>query len=703
MTNSMQLERATVRVIAALASPGRQPRKRSVHLVVARPELVRSAERLAGAWNASIKVTSPDEFRTQITSALALPGASVVAVGLRDDLTDDLLLDMLACTQDFVLGEAAWESAPQCTLVTGRDLEQVARFIERLVTSPQSVATERFVQVRPGANFSEIVEIERESRGALRVRRVEEGAERLADFLRRPAAGIACQTHGTESCARGGGGVVLCGRAEYQEAAPAGTVGVLACGRELSCPRGPLPLPLRTLRAQVLLLASCSGLRLADGALTQDFSLGLSFLDGVGQAYVSTVSGTRGNELASTMFLAALASGTSLGEATALINAALTRTGIDAPRFMAVGSPSFVASPGRTRPAVLQATVDSDVLEINAGDQHFVEVLIDDERILTLVQQNALLLAALDPGPEVLWFSRFEVVPATANSLPRKQLRLFLFRFPEPIGRLCLRVDDRSRASSEALRLLAAIARWLALWRTFGLATREPEVYAELRAAYDDVAPIWSWLLSQLAWSTNARAALDAQYDAIRSLARTLTAELLPELVGRLRGTFWLPNETGASYQIEETRPYACSACGRPGAERRVRNPVTGDARCVRSCHRCGIMFDGQAEGDLHEIKLRAPDLVRRGERFALELEVNVGSGARAHTLSVYPRLSTHVVDQVIPEPDHADVILASAGRHLLTFVFQVPASLVPHQHFIKVIAATEQELIFASRLLFVE
>jgi hypothetical protein len=57
----------------------------------------------------------------------------------------------------------------------------------------------------------------------------------------------------------------------------------------------------------------------------------------------------------------------------------------------------------------------------------------------------------------------------------------------------------------------------------------------------------------------------------------------------------------------------------------------------------------------------------------------------------------------VIPEPEQAGVTLTSAGRHVLAFTFQVPTSLVPHQHFVKVIAATDQELVFASRLLFVE
>ena len=343
---------------------------------------------------------------------------------------------------------------------------------------------------------------------------------------------------------------------------------MLGCWPDLPCVRGPRPVSLRELRTSILLLASCNGLRLADGALTPDFNLGFAFLDGPGRAYVSSISGTRGNEVASTIFLAAVSSGVAVGRATLLVNAALLLTGIDLPRFVAIGDPSFTAAPRTEKPdATTLVRTDADELEINAGNQHFAEVIVDDARTLALCQENALLLAGFDNGTDVTWFARPEIAAATDGTHGRRQLRLFCSDFRNRSERCELAVADRRDCWKAAACWLAALARWLELWRVFGLATREPEAYSEFRAAYDDASLSWSRLANRLAWSTGARTSLDAQCDVARALAQALAAELLPELTRRLKGSFWLPNETGASYQIEKTQPCRCDACGREGVD----------------------------------------------------------------------------------------------------------------------------------------
>jgi hypothetical protein len=441
---------------------------------------------------------------------------------------------------------------------------------------------------------------------------------------------------------------------------------------------------------------------LGDGALTPDFNLGLSFLAGPGQAYVSTISGTRGNHLASRIFLSAVASGASVEEAVALINAALVRTGTDLPRFVSAGLPMVVASPHLPRiPPRRVSPSEAGALEIDAGVQYFAELLIDDEPICRLADENALALSTASDS-DVVWFSRPEVVDASVAT-PGRQLRLFVFRLAEPIGHLHLQVSDRRKTRRDSLRWLWALHRWLERWRTFGLSGREPEVYAELRAAYDEAASTLSRALSGLAWNTGARPLIDAHCSVIRSLTELAAAEVTSELQARLRATFWLTNEDAAVYELADTRGYVCTVCGRPGTERRLCNPVTGDARRVQSCCRCGIVFDGEADGHIQALTIRAPDVVARGSCFDATIELELDPRAVGQTMSVYPCLTTHVADQVMPAPRQTSASIQAGGSSSITFTFDVPVTLIPHQHFLKVIAATQQELVFASRILFVE
>ena len=674
-------------------------------VLVARTELVPHARPLAQTWGCSPELVPAAELRDRVETALELAAARVMLVALCADLKDDLLVAALNVIGRFVAGEEAWEACPQFTLLTGRSPAQVARLCERLRASDsETEKSARFVHFQGSDASAEAIFLEREPGSGERVERSKEGGEKLADLVRRPASVIAYQTHGGEACARGGGGVVLCGRSLRPAERSAGTAGILACGRGLACPRGPLPLPMRELQAQVFLLVSCNGLRLADGALQDDFNLGLSLLDGIGQAYISSITGTRGADLVSKIFLAAVCSGVSLGEATALINAAMIRSRVDAPSFVAIGSPSLVVAPDAPRPHPVAAPVAEGILELAAGDQHFADLVIDDARMLALVEEDALLLAAPEPAPVVMWFCRREAVASRPDGATRRCVRLFLFRYPETIGQLRLEIGDRRQDAQEALGWRRSLGRWLELWRTFGLAERDPEAYKTICDNYDQTATQLSLLLSRLAWSTAGRAQLQKHFAIMRLLSRTATEFLLPELVPRLGGgSFWLTNES-AGYQLLQSRRWRCLSCDRPGMERRVQNPVSGDARHIRSCGRCGIVFDGPAEGSLRDLRLQAPNVVRCGDRFRLAVEVDVAAVAAGQTLSVYPRLAIHGLTDVKAKPVAAGTIPLVPGLgQILTFTLEIPAALFPHQHFIKVLAATEQELVFASRPLFVE
>src|SRR4051812_12978877 len=173
---------------------------RSVHILVSRPELARCVERVARVWDASLQVAPPGELRQRVEAALALPQTSLLVVGLSADLGDELLLDMLTSVQRFLGGEEPWEAIPEFALLTGRDIEQVTGLSQRLLRSaPVRVPATRFVHIQSSAQSAETFSWERYPLGEGVERAVLEAAG-LAEFIRRPAAAVAFQTHGGEAC-----------------------------------------------------------------------------------------------------------------------------------------------------------------------------------------------------------------------------------------------------------------------------------------------------------------------------------------------------------------------------------------------------------------------------------------------------------------------------------------------------------------------
>ena len=682
----------------------KQWRRSSLRIIAAETELHSCARELAKSLAASFVGPSREQLRKGLHTALSAPDASVMLVARVADLTDDLLVVWLDAIERCAMADRVWDSVPEFSVLTGRTIAEIearcARIIEEREASDMLL---RFVHVHLSGASVQIQTVSTDAHGRPILSRTTAEGDALAALLRQPAFAVAYDTHGGEACAKGGGGMVLCGRSSQPRVEPPGTPGILACGRGHVCPRGPFPLPMRDIPAQAFLLASCKGLRLADGSLSTDYNLGLSFLDGSGQAYVSSLGDTRGTWVAGKIFIAALASGVSLGETTAQINAAIVRMGIDSPHFIALGPATLVAAPiARPQPQRIAST-EAGILDVDAPDLHFVELLIEDERVAALVRDDNLLLTVPSSEEEILWFARPETAPVDSDGSAGQRVRVFLYRFPGSIGRVQLQIGDLREARDRVLAWRHALMYWLELWRSFGLAASQADAYKSLSDASDEAADLLARMLPGLGRTSAGRARLQAPVQIMQSLAAVASEQIVADLAIRLSGgSFWLTNES-LLCPVERTGHVTCNACGKLGSERLVRHPLRGSRRQIISCRRCGITFDGDSAGGLRGIALRVPDVIPKRADLDVEVELDVQKEALGRTLRVYACLSMHGASAPVDAPEPGVVALTSVGPLVMSFRLNVPESIIPHQHFLKVLAATEQELAFACRPFFIE
>src|SRR5262249_43430963 len=110
----------------------------------------------------------------------------------------------------------------------------------------------------------------------------------------------------------------------------------------------------------------------------------------------------------------------------------------------------------------------------------FGELLVDDPQLVALARKGQLALSIFssEPGETVQWFCRVEKA-GTPAAEGRARLRVFIFRFPQPLGRLILMPRDASRLRQPGMDARAARGGWWELWRLCALARREEAAYRE--------------------------------------------------------------------------------------------------------------------------------------------------------------------------------------------------------------------------------
>jgi len=301
--------------------------------------------------------------------------------------------------------------------------------------------------------------------------------------LAAPADLTALTTHGFEACADGGGGIVLCGRQVDLPSATFQGLGLLSCGCQPLCVRGSIRVSLARLPSRVLMLESCNGLRLADSVLRSNFNLALSFLDGQGVGYVSSLLCSPGGSMAAVALAAAMASGRTLAEAAALINGLLYCSRGEYPGYLAIGDPDFRVTENPGDAGVQVIAQISQEMELDFKAACFGEIIVRDMAAVELAFSGCLWLHAspASAGDQIYWFYRPERLP---EGIPAdsSQVRLFLFRFPEALGKVRMAVVNRQEGENWARRGLAHLQRWLDFLTLAGLQQESPEVFDHLQA-----------------------------------------------------------------------------------------------------------------------------------------------------------------------------------------------------------------------------
>lgn len=608
-----------------------------------------------------------------------------IAVALAADIGDPELFAPLDALAEALDRETPWRRLPNETLVTGRDLAALSWMTAKIVVAHEhpAAATPRLRHYAPGDDGSLVTEVAVDGAPARDVLAVE---PLLASYRRR-AEVMAFRTHGSESCAKGGAGTVLCGL-ELGEAptAPAAS-GALACAHGHACPRGPHPVALKHFATDVLMLGTCNGLRLADSLNDPRFNFALSFVEGDGLAYVSSVFSSSGGDAASVAFLAAMADGATVGAATTLINALIHHAGLERPAYAALGDPSH-----RVGARALPAPVVLDALPARCrlGTAHTAELRLRDPALVAAARTGSVSFAT--EGAGVLGFHRVEAADDGDT------LVLRLLAFPEPLGTVRVAAVDRTALRGRARRALGSLDRWLELWRLAGLDRDDPAGFADLRAGEEDVRGVVARGLAQAGLDGTGVTALGRRVDIAEALAEAAGEAAVDALVPQLQGSFWLPNLYAPEQRLERGEPVPCPSCGLSALRREMSHAVTEATRIVVVCPRCGIGWDVAADAAVEAISVELTESATVGGTLAVDVVVRLRGPAR---VDIHPRLSTAGFPVPAPEPASAPVTADAAGTVRAAFLFALPVDLPPHRHYVKVLVADGDGLAFASRPFF--
>lgn len=635
----------------------------------------------------------------EAVGSLAMPHSSSTLFAAPEDADDLLLFGMLGAVERMLPTDRPWDDLPRYALITGRDLAALSWMTAKLIAaasrSDAGIAGMRGVRVRRYASAdsgSNVCDSTQSPDGSTSANSKHLRQSELLASYRDRIDVMAFHAHGSEACAKGGDGTVLCGLHRTDAVFEPQAEGVLACGRGQPCPRGPHPVPLRQMATDVLMLATCNGLRLADSRTRPEFNFGLSFIDGDGLAYVSSAFSCSGGGAASIAFPAAMAAGCTVGEATVLINGLLHHARLDRIAFIAIADPEHRA----TAPARIRLTTGRLPTCIDLGSHHFAELVIADPRVLDAARNETLILTVTsDQGCEIVGYHR--VQRCRDGSLA---VVAMLFGFPNHLGRIHVVMADRRLASDQALATLARVDNWAELLRQFQIESANPEACEDFAALRHRLCLDVGRSLGALGIDGGTLIHLQRQLAFGDQLALATSEQLQEHLVPKLQGAFWLSNAQAEQYTFERSESAPCPTCRQPAFRRIMRHSTRGGCRTVMVCPKCGIGSDIGGGSAMTAINIEAPSLVMAGEELRLTVVVHV---ARATTVTMHPRLSTH--DEFVAPPVPATAVFQADGPGAVRsdFVLNLPRELSPHRHYVKVLLACADSLAFASRPLFVQ
>jgi hypothetical protein len=661
---------------------------RAPQVVVPQGPLVACGAFLAAKLGHALVVVHSVEPKALCDLAIQRPTTILLAF---EDTEDPVLFALLVRQDEALVSRQSWAELPRFSLLTARDLPAITRLVAKIAARPKLRANRTlFRHLWSGAKRFDALEV---GDGQTQPRyhphsEIVEARAAIRRVLESPADAVACSTHGTETCAMGVDGLFLCGRSMSSPLTDSSARGQLACGSGQQCLRGPEPMPMRDIPAEVMITSSCSSLRLAGSVLDPRFNLALSFLDGPGCAYVGSVSSGSGGELASNVFLAAYASGHELGNATMLVNLMLRCFGLDLASYACIGP---VDMSSNARPAREIRTFGMSTFEVDAESDFLFEGLVTDASSVALAERGDLVVDAEHVDTEEPRQAFFRLESAHGELA----IRVIVFRFPEPLGQIRVRLLDRCAIMRQAAGAVQALERWNRLAQVAGVLTEGADELAEvLEHARGNVRHLQarSW------WTSGTADTISSRADSILELARELRDRILSELIARCAGGFWLTNALmHGEFHNEQLSRGRCPVCGSIATERTLRNAL-GESRFVVVCARDGIMLDREPGGGILDLTVRFSDIG--------------GAGRPGYTVTVDVQRDTSVdspivVRAAISTPGRSEVpcrptqVVLEGSDSVAEFSFELDQDLLPNTHSVKVLAATDREIAFAARKVF--
>ncbi|MCB9718781.1 MAG: hypothetical protein H6712_33355 [Myxococcales bacterium] len=647
-------------------------------VIVPRGPLVAPGAYLAAVLGHALVVL--DSVDPQVICDLATQRPTTILLAF-EETEDSIVFGLLERQDEALASHQSWDGLPRFSLLTARNPSAVTRLVAKIVARPESRDGGPLLRhLWSGAKRLEVLQPQQSPRSEIVGERAV--ARRV---LEAPADAVACSTHGTETCAMGVDGLFLCGRSPSSPITDFPARGQMACGSGGPCLRGPEPMSMRDIAADLMITSSCSSLRLAGSCLDPRFNLALSFLDGPGRAYVGSVLSGAGGEMASKLFLAAYASGHELGTSTMLVNSMLRCFGLDLPSYVCVGAVDMTS---HARPTPEIRTFSTSTFEVDAEGALLLEGLVTDAESVALAERGDLVVDVenvdtLEPREA---FFRLEAV---GDELV---VRVIAFQFPEALGPVRVRLLDGSAIMRRAEDAAQALDRWIRLAKSARVLTEDID---ELVGVLQYTRHTLRSFQSRSWWASGTADAIASRTQSVLELAREVRGRILAELISGCAGGFWLTNAwMHGEFRNETISRGRCPVCGTASIERILRNPA-GESRFVVVCGRDGIMLDTEPGGAIQDLDVRFSD-VGGADRLGYAVTVDVQRDPSV--------MSPIVVRAAISTPGRAEVpcrpaeVVLESGDSIAEFSFELDEDQRPNTHSVKVLAATDREIAFAAR-----
>lgn len=620
-------------------------------------------------------------------------GPRMLFAGLPEDFPDQFLFSELSRFRDGLDRRLPVSSLPTFTLLCARNVASLSKLVAKWIIKSQAPNVPEgkkemalFMPSESSSAYSSFTS----GQDQISFSREIYTPDQFAEKIREPTDFLAVATHGFEACADGGGGVVLCGlNSSPAELAP-GLPGVLACARGYDCPRGPRPIPLERFASSLLMVASCNGLRLADSVLQPHFNLGLSFVDGDGLAYVSSLFSSAGTAIASAVFGSAMASGASLDQSLSLLNAFLYFSGLDHPAYLAIGNPLFTLCPDLVSKHHMTVG-DGKTLKIELGKTFMAELLLHSSELAKQAAQGDLCVQINGVTEPIYWYSYPE---------EPERLRLFLFSFPHTLPESVeLLFCSRKEIETSCRRILQSLAHWSEFAE---MTLADSELWVSIRQVKKELDESLPSALLRCAYEAGTLEDLFAQITLLKDLSSTARFNVLASLSDDLLKTFWLSNSYAHRFTTDAISVTRCQNCGAEAVVRILRPLMKDNMRRCVICPRCGIISDLAVDDIIKSAKVSAPATITRETEWELQIQVKLKNPCPGQSVLICPRLSANGWSDALTDPPYAEITFADSTAYTIPFKQNVKKEVPPHRYFIKCLVASEQEIAFVSKVIYV-